>query len=140
MSGPENTFIGSVHKHLPPVEDFFRMKNHNVYIGGIADVWYSGTKDLWVEYKFIVVPKRDDTVIDLISKPPKGDSIISSLQQKWLKDRYGEGRSVAVIVGSKEGGVLFLGNSWGKTYTAATFRSLLRTRAQLAKTIQTLCT
>ncbi len=22
--------------------------------------------DLWVEYKFIVVPKRDDTMIDLV--------------------------------------------------------------------------
>ena len=32
--GPENTFIGSVHKHLPA--GLYHMKNHNAYVGGIA--------------------------------------------------------------------------------------------------------
>ena len=129
--GPENTFIGSVHKHLPA--GIYRMKNHNAYVGGIADVWYSGVRDLWVEYKFIVVPKRPDTVIDLITgKNPA----ISYLQQEWLRSRHEEGRSVGVIVGSKDGGVWFPGLTWDATYPAKKFLSLLQTRKDLAGTIE----
>lgn len=129
--GPENTFIGSVHKHLPA--GIYRMKNHNQYNGGIADVWYSGVRDLWVEYKFIVVPKRPDTVIDLITgKNPA----ISYLQQEWLRSRHEEGRSVGVIVGSKDGGVWFPGLTWDATYPAKKFLSLLQTRKDLAGTIE----
>lgn len=129
--GPENTFIGSVHKHLPA--GIYRMKNHNQYNGGIADVWYSGVRDLWVEYKFIVVPKRPDTVIDLITgKNPA----ISYLQQEWLRSRHEEGRSVGVIVGSKDGGVWFPGLAWDTTYPAKKFLSLLQTRKDLAGTIE----
>lgn len=129
--GPENTFIGSVHKHLPA--GLYHMKNHNQYNGGIADVWYSGVRDLWVEYKFIVVPKRPDTVIDLLTgKNPA----ISCLQQEWLRSRHGEGRSVGVIVGSKDGGVWFPGLTWDATYPAKKFLSLLQTRKDLAGTIE----
>ena len=129
--GPENTFIGSVHKHLPA--GLYHMKNHNQYVGGIADVWYSGVRDLWVEYKFIVVPKRPDTVIDLITgKNPA----ISYLQQEWLRSRHEEGRSVGVIVGSKDGGVWFPGLTWDATYPAKKFLSLLQTRKDLAGTIE----
>ena len=129
--GPENTFIGSVHKYLPA--GIYRMKNHNQYNGGIADVWYSGVRDLWVEYKFIVVPKRPDTVIDLITgKNPA----ISYLQQEWLRSRHEEGRSVGVIVGSKDGGVWFPGLTWDATYPAKKFLSLLQTRKDLAGTIE----
>ena len=129
--GPENTFIGSVHKHLPA--GIYRMKNHNQYNGGIADVWYSGVRDLWVEYKFIVVPKRPDTVIDLTTgKNPA----ISYLQQEWLRSRHEEGRSVGVIVGSKDGGVWFPGLTWDATYPAKKFLFLLQTRKDLAGTIE----
>ena len=128
--GPENTFISSVHKHLPA--KLYHMKNHNAYNGGIADVWYSGVRDLWVEYKFIVVPKRPDTVIDLITgKNPA----ISYLQQEWLRSRYGEGRSVGVIVGSKDGGIWLPGLAWDQTYTAADFLKHLRSRKELAAAI-----
>jgi hypothetical protein len=127
--GPENTFIGSVHRHLPV--DLYHMKNHNEYNGGIADVWYSGTKaDLWAEYKFIAVPKRDATVIDLVNgKNPA----ISYLQQDWLGRRHDEGRQVGVIVGSKDGGVWFPGISWACTYDAHFFRSNLLPRKDLAR-------
>jgi len=115
------------------------MKNHNQYNGGIADVWYSASKDdLWIEYKFIVTPKRDDTVIDLIHGTAKTDSAISTLQQAWLKDRHAEGRNVGVIVGSKEGGVWFSGASWNCTYTAKEFRTKSRSRAELARIIENL--
>lgn len=128
--GPENTFISSVHKHLPA--GLYRMKNHNAYVGGIADVWYSGVRDLWVEYKFIVVPKRPETRIDLLTgKNPA----ISYLQQEWLRSRHGEGRSVGVIVGSKDGGIWLPGLAWDQTYTAAGFLKHLKSRKELADEI-----
>ena len=131
---PENTFIASVHRHLPA--SLYRMKNHNQYNGGIADVWYSSKKDLWIEYKFIAVPKRLNTVIDLVNKPPKGDSVISTLQQQWLTDRHAEGRAVGVIIGSKNGGVWCPGLSWCRTWTAAQFSDAVTSRSELALQIQ----
>lgn len=128
--GPENTFISSVHKHLPA--GLYRMKNHNQYNGGIADVWYSGVRDLWVEYKFIAVPKRPETRIDLLTgKNPA----ISYLQQEWLRSRHGEGRSVGVIVGSKDGGIWLPGVTWDQTYTTADFLKHLKSRKELADEI-----
>lgn len=130
---PETVFIKSVHRHLPP--DLYVCKNHNEYNGGIADCWYDGERDLWVEYKFIKVPVRDTTVIDLVNGK---DPAISVLQQEWLKARHANGRSVGVIVGSEKGGVWFPGDSWNKTYTAAEFRNLLVPRAKLADIIYSL--
>lgn len=129
-SKPENTFIASVHRHLP--EDLYRLKTHNQYNAGIADVWYSGERDWWIEYKFLVLPKRDSTVIDLIGGK---DPSISALQQKWLKDRHAEGRNVGVIVGCKEGGVWFPGLSWDTTYTTGWFRVHALSRKALADLI-----
>lgn len=125
MATPENTFIGAVHRHLPA--ELYLMKNHNQFNGGIADVWYSGdAADLWVEYKFIAIPKRDNTVI-----VPE----LSALQQEWLTSRHAEGRNVGVIVGSKDGGVWFPGTSWKETFTAGQFRSTILNRKHLAQTI-----
>lgn len=136
MSGPENTFIASVHKHLPPMDEFYRMKNHNLYNGGIADVWYSQVVDLWIEYKFLIIPKRPDTVIDLRSgKKPS----ISALQVEWLTERRREGRNVWMIVGSKEGGVIDTTLSLFKPINAADFRGQLRSRAEIAQHIRTFC-
>ena len=36
MSGPENTFIASIHRQLPV--DLYHMKTHNEYISGPTDV------------------------------------------------------------------------------------------------------
>lgn len=129
--GPENTFISSVHKHLPPA--VYSMKNHNEYNGGIADVWYDGPiGDLWIEYKFVAIPKRATTVIDLVGgKNP----IISKLQQEWLKARALNGRNVAVVVGCKDGGVWFPDWEWEKPMTAQAFFDLVQPRVQIAKWI-----
>jgi hypothetical protein len=131
MATPENTFIGSVHRHLPA--QLYHMKNHNMYNGGIADVWYSGTRaDLWVEYKFIVTPKRDETVIDITAGK---DPALSRLQQDWLKARCKEGRNVGVIVGCKEGGVWLPGLAWATPLKTVEFKNFLRSRSDLAGTI-----
>lgn len=128
MATPENTFIGSVHRHLPV--GLYHMKNHNQYNGGIPDVWYSGPAgDLWIEYKFVVLPKRDDTIIT-----PN----LSELQKDWLRSRSAEGRKLGVIVGAKEGGVWYPDLAWVTPITAKEFRAALMTRQQLAKVISEL--
>lgn len=128
MKGPENTFIGSVHKHLPV--GLYHMKNHNIYNGGIFDCWYSGARDLWVEYKFINVPVRDATVINLD---------LSELQIDWGRSRHAEGRKVGVIVGCKAGGVWFPDVEWGTPITAGEFRARTQSRPFLAGIIAQLC-
>ena len=107
--------------------ELYKMKNHNQYNGGIADVWYSGRKaDLWIEFKFVAVPVRDMTVIDFG---------LSALQQEWLKSRHAEGRKVGVMVGSKTGGVWFPNMTWDTTHTAKSFRKQLCSRSDLADII-----
>lgn len=125
---PETTFITSVHRHLP--EEVYHMKNNNPYLGGVPDVWYSSKKgDLWIEYKFITLPKKQDTVIDLAGgKSP----MISKLQQEWLTNRHSEGRNVGMIVGCKEGGVWMPGVSWTTPHTTAVFWGMLKSRKELA--------
>jgi hypothetical protein len=121
---PETTFTTSVHKHLP--QSLYRMKTHNPYMGGIPDVWYSGNSDLWVEYKFEVLPKRETTLIPVT---------ISELQAEWLNKRYSEGRNVAVIVGCKEGGVVLTDRAWNSSLNKQDFLGKLMSRQQIAKWI-----
>lgn len=134
---PENTFTDSVHRHLPPVTDLWREKMANPYRSGTADYWYSGrgkkSRDLWVEWKFITLPKRPTTVIDLVNgrDPP-----ISPLQRSWLRDRYLEGRNVRVIVGSTAGGVIFKDMEWEEPLTMLEFQERALPRASIARFIE----
>lgn len=127
---PETTFYTSIHRHLPPPSKLHREKMANPYRGGTADHWYSGPKaDLWIEWKFIVVPKRGRTIIDLCGgKQP----IISALQQDWLASRYREGRHVWVVVGSTLGGVIFRHCSWQSAFCANEYAVWCEPRADIA--------
>lgn len=118
----ETTFISSVHKHLPV--GVHREKMNNPYRSGTADVWYSGHKDMWVEYKFLAaLPKRMDTNITLD---------LSENQKIWLRERCREGRHVAVICGCKAGGVVFNGLSWDQPISNPEFTSRLISRQAIA--------
>lgn len=130
-SGPENTFIRSLHRLLPA--GVYRMKNHNPYNSGIADCWYSGNAgDLWVEYKFLVLPKRAATVVDITAgnAPP-----LTALQQDWLRSRHAEGRGVGVIIGMPQGGLWLPGVSWEKPTSSAECSAAMLSRPALAKLI-----
>lgn len=125
MSKPETTFTNGIHKYLPPGrEEPYWMKNNNLYTAGIWDVWYSGeAADLWVEYKFIVLPKRPKTSIL---------AELSELQLDWGRKRYAEGRNLAVIIGCKEGGIVLWDKDWELPITAEAFRAALMSRKELA--------
>ncbi len=121
---PETTFIASVHNHLPPGrKDPYWMKNNNEYTSGIWDCWYSGTKrDMWVEYKFLDrIPVKEAFV-----------PALSALQVHWGNERRKEGRNMAVIVGCKEGGVIFEKGDWENPITNAAFKIRIRSRAEIA--------
>lgn len=124
----ENVFISGVHDYLPPVAELYRFKSHNPFIGGIPDWYYSGNKaDMWIEYKFVVLPKRDSTLIvpDL-----------SELQRQWLNNRWDEGRNVYVIVGSKNGGLVFEDKQWNSGVTTSEFKGWMQSRSALADWIK----
>ena len=115
-----------MHRHLDA--GVYHMKNNNQFIAGIPDVWYSGkARDIWIEYKFIVVPKRSSTIIV---------PALSSLQMDWLRNRRSEGRFVAVAVGCKEGAV-FLDEPalWEGGLTTEAFRASMISRRGLAELI-----
>ncbi len=135
---PETTFYTSVHKHLPSIDLLHHEKMSNPYRAGTFDHWYSGGKaDLWVEWKFIVLPKRDTTLIDICGgKKPS----LSALQQQWGYRRHHEGRDVWVIIGCKEGGVICrMPPEWTQTFRADGFRACMLTRPQIAEAIAQHC-
>lgn len=124
-SKPENGFIGSIHRHLK--EPFtYHEKMNNPFRSGTPDVWYSGHRgDLWVEYKFIpYVPQRS------LIKPDLSDQ-----QKRWIANRRLDGRNVAVIVGCKEGGVIFLNGEWNHPIAPKDFKAKLLSRIQIAQWI-----
>jgi hypothetical protein len=126
---PESQFISGVHKYL--VRSVYRMKNHNAYVGGIPDCWYSAmAHDLWVEYKYIPVSKPR-----IIVKPD-----LSELQVRWISARYLEGRDVWVIVGCKAGGVIYTDiNEMLIGIPPVDFMQRIQTRKQLASAIDEHC-
>ncbi len=88
----EHGFIDAVHRRLPADPSFMKWKIHDSFAGGKPDAYYCGPlNDLWVEYKFIELPKRVTTQIypDL-----------SELQIDWLRFLDACRRPVWVVVGS----------------------------------------
>lgn len=92
----EHSFIRSIHRKLP--KEIFTWKINDNYAGGVADAYYSGFKDdVWIEYKYVTLPKKDTSKIKLGLSP---------LQIHWLKEQYARGRNVAVVIGSPEGNII----------------------------------
>lgn len=121
---PETVFSTSVHKHLP--KGLYRVKNNNPFAGGIPDFWFSGNKgDLWIEYKYVKALSKNGTAVTL-----------SELQTKWLRDRYMEGRNVAVIVGCKDGGFILRDLEWDNAIPPSAYTTNLLPRQVIAQWIQ----
>lgn len=103
------------------------MKNNNPYTGGIPDYWYSGKRDLWVEYKYLPkVPVRK------IVKPLE---MLSALQIDWINGRSAEGRSIVVIIGCPDGGVVLSNGMWNTEFSPQEFCSLIRSKKEVAEAI-----
>lgn len=88
----EHGFIKAVHRHLSP--EVYRWKIHDTYTGGVPDAFYMGPAgSLWVEYKYVKLPKRDTTIVTFG---------LSILQRSWLTRAQSYGQLVAVIVGFEQ--------------------------------------
>ena len=89
----EHGFIKSIHRTLP--KEVYRWKINDNFAGGVADAYYSGkVGDLWVEYKYVKLPKRPESKVDFGA---------SAQQIDWLCTRIDEGRNVYLVVGSEKG-------------------------------------
>ena len=77
---PENKFMDAVHSQLDP-DTIYKLKITPVFSSGEPDVLYEGyAKDLFVEYKFLELPKRYSTMIYF-------DKLLSEKQVRWLTRR-----------------------------------------------------
>jgi hypothetical protein len=126
---PESQFIKSIHNHLD--HGMYSMKNHNAYVAGVPDVWYSGNKsDLWTEYKY-------KTVATLTARAVPD---LTPQQLRWITQRQQEGRNVWVILGIKPGGVIFRSiTDITLGIPAKVFMSRIQTRKELAQEITSFC-
>lgn len=121
----ESQYTTAIGKLLP--DDVYKLKLNLRYTAGVPDSWYSGgAGDLWVEYKYF---QRLPRTVDLIGG---ADPTITKLQQSWLRARYAEGRSVAVIVGSKDGGVIYPDLSWEEVLLIEKFRDRMMSKREIA--------
>ena len=104
---PETTFYTAVNRLLPRTLHVEKM--NNPYRSGTADIWYSGhAGDLWIEYKWLERAPRAEFIPSL-----------SALQLKWLRERHGEGRNVAVVIGCPTGAMLLRKLKWELPVTPA---------------------
>jgi hypothetical protein len=79
----EHSFVRSIHDKLRG--KVFIWKINARFANGVPDAWYSGKAgDVWVEYKW-------------------GAYKVSELQNKWLTDRFYEGRRCWLVVGNEDG-------------------------------------
>ena len=142
---PENRFINSINDRLPIKKRsgstkarakfdtskwIHYEKMNNPYNSGTADSYYSGIRDIWIEWKFLPkLPVRDMTMI----YPQK---LLSALQLEWLNGRWSEGRLVFVGIGCPDGGVLLRDLEWNNEMSTLTFRSRLQSKDSLAESIR----
>ena len=134
----ETSFIGRLNNRLPikkrpgsakaraanPGRHIHYEKMNNPYSSGTFDGWYSGKRDLWVEFKYLpTVPVRATIY------PRK---LLSELQLNWGNERHDEGRSVAVIIGCPAGGVALVNRAWEKDLSAEEFKTLMLSMDNLA--------
>lgn len=104
---PEAQYRGRIHKMVDKQKVYIEGMA-NPYRGGTPDTWYDGLQcDLWVEWKYL---KTIPPIIDLTDS--KKQVCLSKLQIEWLTRAYGNGRNVAVIVGSSEGGLILRDMAW----------------------------
>lgn len=128
-SKAENTFLAGVHKHLR--EGVYAEKMANPYRGGTPDCFYEARLMLWVEYKYVVLPKREDTIVKVE---------LSELQRDWLQRNHDNGHLPWVIVGTHIGrtpmGVVFNHPvHWRDGVPAGDFARFAQTQKEIAARI-----
>jgi hypothetical protein len=97
----EHGFIKAVHRHIP--SEVYRWKIHDTYTGGVPDAFYCGPAgSLWVEYKYIKLPKRKTTVVTFGT---------SELQRIWLTRMALYGQTTLLAIGWQQSAQVFYGSN-----------------------------
>jgi len=110
----ETKYWQALRKHLVP--RVYAWKINAGFIGGIPDVWLSGSEqDLWVENKRVA--GNLPAMLDLSNHK----KYLSKLQQLWLERRHKEGRHVGVVVFSEHGHLYVHGLDWQKPISKLDF-------------------
>ena len=119
---PENTFIASVHRKFGISKPYFE-KTNNPWRSGTPDVYYSGLLgSMWIEFKFLPrIPRSKEILLDLTPR-----------QRFWLNNRFAEGRNVAVVLGTPDGGVILKSGEWNRSFTSVELSSLVQDRGSIA--------
>ena len=128
----EHSFVKAVHRHLP--KDLIRWKIRDTFTGGVPDAYYCGpSSSLFVEYKFIKLPKRPDTIVKLN---------LSALQLEFLGKLNDFNQPVAVIAGFISKNNIFSlyldakawTTNWGQEYYMENAISTKETATKITKT------
>ncbi len=121
-----------MHRYKP--KRVYQEKTNNAFRGGIPDDYYEGNGRpgvLRVEYKYTArIPKE----LNLISKTTK--PALSPLQQRWLNRAYSNGQQVAVIVGTRTGGLILTNRRWEQPITKDYFEKHLKDRKAIMMWIE----
>lgn len=125
----EHGFVRSVHRQLSP--DIFVWKINDTYAGGVPDAFYAGpARCLFVEYKYIKLPKRPTTLVR---------TGLSEQQKLWLNRMLNLGKPVAVVLGSNEGNIILTNSQWSNSLTADCFRQKAVSTKAVASWIEAIC-
>ena len=112
----EHKYVRAVHRQLKKFTDpsVKIWKINDNFQGGVPDAHYMGArgKHIWVEYKWVNLPKRQTTIIKgKHFKETQNSTDLSPLQIEWLSEAYERGQDVFVVVGSDCGALMLDGHT-----------------------------
>jgi len=124
----EHGYIRKVNAKLS--SGIYKWKIHDSYCGGVPDCFYHDEEGGmgFVEYKYIQLPKRDLTIVDI-------GKLLSPLQHDWIRERARCRIPVAVVVGCEVGGVFFEHNQITHAFTTALFKDMCQSPEFIAAQI-----
>lgn len=127
---PEAVYKSGIHKYVPP--QVYKAALGGGFVAGIPDMYYESVDGvLWIEWKYYAVLPP---TIDLLDQ--KKSTKLSVLQQQWLIRAHNNGVPVAVICGSKSGGLIYPGLSWQQPMSRDQFKEQAMNRKDIALWIQ----
>jgi hypothetical protein len=109
MSGPERSYIDSVHRQITPEWKLHKQSNTGMMgANGTPDYYYERFRvATWIEYKYIKkIPAR------FLITDPACKFKLSPLQRRWLNRAVTNQVRVAVVLGSEEGALIIEQGRW----------------------------
>ena len=107
--------------------DTYEWKINDNFTNGVPDLFLEGiTRDLWVEIKYITLPKREKTIV-------RPYNLLSGNQKLWLDRRYARRQDAILLLGTDKGAVILTGGQWANEYSDGELALLATSRKTCAK-------